>query len=218
MKHRSTLLVLVACGATALAASAKAGALHGPIDQGTFALSAERLMGVFRANEKVANNASAGTTVFGLFGNGASNAFQSPRVGLDGFIVDGLSLGGSLGIVHIARENDSSTGILIAPRVGYAYMFSDVVGIWPRGGLSYWTASTSPDNGPGSFSQHDFAFNLDVPLIIAPNQHFAITIGPILDVTFGGKQTTSPGNGQPDRSDDHSLTGFGLSAGVVGFL
>jgi hypothetical protein len=188
------------------------------IESGTFALGAERLTGMFHADDKTGNTPSRGSTTIALLGNGgnvgvASNAFLFPRVGLDGFIIDGLSLGGNLIVWHTSYDGGSATSFIIEPRIGFAFMFGRVVGIWPRGGFGYWNYSQSPDQGPGGVDAHCFAFTVDVPLIIRPVRPFAITVGPILDVGFAGKQTP---NGGP--SQDVSFTQFGLSAGMVAFL
>src|SRR4051812_16058856 len=188
------------------------------IDKGTFALGAERLTGMFHTDEKIGNGVSQGTTSIALLGNTASGtvaeAWQFPRVGLDGFIIDGLSLGGSFVVIHRALEAGSATDLLIAPRIGFAYMFSRVVGIWPRFSIGYWNQWRNSDQG-GDLNSHTFAFGIDVPLLIAPVKNFASTIGPLVDFSFGGKQTAS---GIMDVTNDTSFTQFGLSAGIVGFL
>ena len=204
----------------ALALLSPARARADAVDKGTFALGAERLTGMFHSEEKLDSGASQGTTSLALLGNsGYSNvagAWQFPRVGLDGFIIDGLSLGGSFVVMHRAPEGGSQTDLLVAPRIGFAYMFSRVVGIWPRFSLAYWHQWLNSDQGPGERRNHSFAFGIDVPLIIAPVKNFAITVGPLLDVSFGGKQTADNGTGE--ATVDASFTQFGLSAGVVGFL
>jgi hypothetical protein len=191
------------------------------IDKGTFALGAERLTGMFHTDEKLGDGPSQGTTSIALLGNTGFDgtttyAWQFPRIGLDGFIIDGLSLGGSFVVMHRSLENTSATDLLIAPRIGFAYMFSRVVGIWPRVSVGYWHQWRDPDQGPGEVRNHSFAFDIDVPLIIAPVKNFAITVGPLFDISFGGTHTES--NGTTDVSTDTRFTQFGLSAGVVGFL
>src|SRR5262245_35618077 len=81
------------------------------IDRGTFALGGERLTGMFHTDEKVGDAPSAGVTTLALLGNGgdigdAASAFMIPRVGLDGFIIDGLSLGGNFIVIHNAPGGD----------------------------------------------------------------------------------------------------------------
>jgi hypothetical protein len=204
----------------ALVLLAPARAVADAVDKGTFALGAERLTGMFHSEEKTGNGASQGTTSIALLGNTGyspvAQAWQFPRVGLDGFIIDGLSLGGSFVVMHRSPETTSTTDLLVAPRIGFAYMFSRVVGIWPRFSLAYWHQWENPDQGPGEIRHHAFAFGIDVPLIIAPVKNFAITVGPLLDVSFGGQRTED--NGTADVSVDTSFTQFGLSAGIVGFL
>lgn len=190
------------------------------IDKGTFALGAERLTGMFHSEEKVGGGVSSGATSIVLLGNTANDGsvaypFQFPRVGLDGFITDGLSLGGSLTFMH-RSAGGSATDLLVAPRIGFAYMFSRAFGIWPRFSIGYWHQWFSPTQGPGDQTAHTFAFTIDVPLIIAPVKDFAVTVGPLFDVSFAGKRSVAGPTGDVDT--DTSFTNFGLSAGIVGFL
>src|SRR5262249_24873431 len=146
------------------------------------------------ADEKIGDAPSNGNTTLALLGNDgdisdAASAFTLPRVGLDGFITDGLSLGGTFIVIHNTPPSGPQTAFVLQPRVGFGFMFSRVVGIWPRGGVGYWNYS-----GPAEDAGHWFAFNLDVPLIIRPVRHFAITVGPVLDVGFAGKRNL-PGPG-----------------------
>jgi len=200
----------------------------GPVEKGTFVLGAERLTGIFHSDVKVDPDYSDGTTTIALFGMGTTGllgggvgigTMQLPRIGFDGFVIDGLSIGGSFVVFNAADDNGSETDFLLAPRVGYAYMFSSVIGIWPRGGLSYWHASYSPNRGRdfADGSAHAFAFDVDCPLLIFPAKAFAITVGPLLDVSFGGKWSRQTGNGT-EISNDLSVTQFGLSAGIAGFF
>jgi hypothetical protein len=232
--HRYCSICAVAALLVSFASYAKAEA--GPVPKGTFTLSGERLTGVMHVSETVSNPAPVGdrttsVTTVSLLGSGigAVNAFGTalgaPRVGFDGFIIDGLSLGGTLSFVSTSYnpdgpDNDMTlSAFSIAPRVGYAYMFTNVVGIWPRGGLSYIHESISPeDNNATSTSFHAFAFDVEAPLIITPVEHFSILVGPLFDVTFGGEQTaTTRNNGvKVDVSRDDSLTQFGLAAGLMG--
>jgi hypothetical protein len=197
------------------------GVAHaGAIEKGTFAIGAERITGMFHSDEKIEGGNNQGTTAIALLGNTADSPFaaawQFPRIGLDGFIIDGLSLGGSFTVIHREPENSSTTDILVAPRVGFGFMFSRVVGIWPRGGISYWHESVSPDQGNADGDAHAFAFDVDVPLLIAPVRNFAITIGPVLDVSFDGRASGNILGANVSR--DISFVQFGLSAGIVGLL
>lgn len=194
----------------------------GPVDRGTFVLSAEHLTGVVHDDVK-SDGVKTGVTTIALFGYQATTVFDMPRIAFDGFVIDGLSIGGSLALYQpsfgVSGGNSQSyTDFLIAPRVGYAYLFSRSVGIWPRAGFSYWHRGFSDQ----PVSAHAFAFDADCPLVFLPAPHFAITLGPILDVTFGGSASGDAvavaGVGVGGPSQDFSLVQFGLSAGVAGFF
>jgi hypothetical protein len=230
-----------------IAAPLPAGAESGPMERGTFTVGAERLTGVYHASlendpfpnqpPQPQNYDDDSVTAIVFLGNGgyadrardpvrgdSRNMYAVPRVGFDYFIINGLSLGGSISILthsnndrHPRNEDYSVTNFLFAPRVGYAYMFGSVVGIWPRGGLSYVSGSFSPDGWEASRSSHYFAFEIDVPLIIAPVKNFGITVGPLFDVTFGGSQTDRRRN-VGEQTRDSSLVLFGLSSGVMGIF
>jgi len=191
----------------------------GPIHSGTFALGAERITGVFHADEKTDPGGTAGNTAFALFGNSEDSplagAWQLPRIGFDVFVASGLSLGGSFVVLDRSRSGNDATDIIFAPRVGFGYMFGRVVGIWPRGGMSYWHES-----GSGNAEAHSFAFDLDVPLLFAPAHNFAITLGPLLDVGFAGDVSggVDVGAVRVGGSSDTSFVQYGLSAGIVALL
>lgn len=243
---KTSRMLLAALAVTTSALPALAG---GPMPQGTFTIGAERLMGIAHADVKDTPPAPLQQTDFGatsitFLGNGGFNAgvgvgngrdtfgdpraiYVNPRVGLDYFIIDGLSLGGSFTLLHTsvspsqpAGPGFSETDWLFAPRVGYAYMFSDVVGIWPRGGISYSHDSQDYDDPTQNGSSgHVFALDLDVPFLIAPVKDFAITVGPVFDVTLGGSQGLNYRRGDvPPPDIGVSMTLFGLYAGVVGIL
>jgi len=214
---------VLGCALLLLPAAARADA----IAKHTFALGAERITGVFHADEKWnTGNASGsnGVTTLALFGmNGGGDlvdAWQLPRIAMDYFVANGFSIGGSFVVLSRSPENSNRTDFIIAPRVGFGYMFSRVVGIWPRIGMSYWHGSWSNDPGNLNADAHSFAFDLDVPLLIAPVRSFAITLGPLLDVGFAGRVSGNVNvlglnvNGGVDTS----FVQFGLSAGIVGLL
>ena len=193
------------------------------IPRGTFALGAERITGVFHSEEKVGNG-RADHTAFALFGNAedspVARAWQLPRITFDYFVTNGLSIGGSFIVLARSHDGYDQTDIVVAPRIGFGYMFTRVVGIWPKGGLSYWHASFSPDNSNAEGNEHAFAFDLDVPLVIAPVRSFAITIGPLLDVSFDGRASgdANVANVNAGTSVDMSFVQYGLTAGIVGLL
>jgi hypothetical protein len=146
--------------------------------------------------------------------------FDAPRLAFDVFIIDHLSLGGALGYSSVSAEGtngapgpqfgDDATysSFIFAPRVGYAFMFSQVVGLWPRGGFAYHSRSLEDDH-----SEYGLSFGVDAMLVIAPVRHFGFLIGPSFDIDFAGER--DPDNG-PDV--DRRFRSFGLQAGLFGWL
>ncbi|MGC4092527.1 MAG: hypothetical protein QM756_32545 [Polyangiaceae bacterium] len=108
---------------------------------GELAISAERLVGVSRTASTtkvmgIKEKSSTNRVNLLLNHNGDSRGYSSPRLAFDYFAIDGLSLGASVGFS--ANSGDfKSREVLVAPRVGYALMFSETVGIWPRLGIVY---------------------------------------------------------------------------------
>jgi hypothetical protein len=199
-----------------------------PIPSGTIALGAERLTGFFHSQDSV-GPIDVTRNKISLLGEPTNGPYDLPRIGIDGFIIDGLSLGGTIAISHTGVTtkgnagpfngsfDSSETDFLFAPRVGYALMFSEHIGIWPRGGFSYFLASTSADNGP-STSLHYFSLNIDCPFLFKLAPNFAITAGPVIDVSFEGSQKTEPNGPGVSVTADASTAAFGIAAGLVAFL
>jgi hypothetical protein len=194
---------------------------------GGFAIGAERITG-FTSTDTEADIEATGiseeldteTTSIAFLANDPATPFAIPRVGFDFFVIDGLSLGGFFG--YMSSETESSFGnvdtdesndlILFGARIGYAFMFSDVVGIWPRGGFSYLGVDIENEDGDQTeFSV--FALSAEAMLVIAPVEHAAILLGPTMDFTVSGEGDVS---GAVDADlEDVKVNTFGLQAGVA---
>ena len=129
---------------------------------GKVLVSLERVFGlhywhtsVERANPLNGDDVSSGT-VIGIGWYGARSPYHWGRAAVDGFIIDRLSLGGSIGFYSQSGDADGS-GFLIYPRVGYVIPISNVFSFWPRGGFSYMhfentsPAGAFPPNGYGLY-------------------------------------------------------------------
>lgn len=237
----------------ALAATLAApAALAEPFGQkGQFAISGDRIFGIFYTHASEPNDASQSSTQFALLGQaptlpgvnigglgnvalGGINPYSVPRISFDYLVIDGLTLGGSLiyahqsltdkarvGNTNVVVSNDYSANLFaIAPRVGYAYMFSEAVGIWPRGGFTYHYQSVDDGNN-NKDSLDGFALNLDAPFVISPIDQFAFLVGPAIDIGLTGnaKATRNGGPlGTVTTETDYTLFGFGLYAGLMGWI
>ncbi len=151
-------------------------------NQGDITFSAERLMGIYFYDE------GFGTTNVGLgIAPLGSSVYHLPRLGVDYFVIDNLSVGGSLGFglvdVHdrtvgpgVVDRGGTTSGALINLRVGYALEFNNTFGFWPRGGFTYRNFG----------DDEEFALTLEAMFYAAPVEHFAIIAGPLMDLGIAG--------------------------------
>jgi hypothetical protein len=201
---------------------------------GTFAFGVERVFGLYlaqRAEETPTDEDTDDYTQFSFaWGGVPPTVYSIPRVGFDYFVIDGLSLGGSIAYWSLDIESENldktdgsvATGgseqsaFLFSPRVGYAVMFSDVVGIWPRGGITYYSRSFDADGAPPEVDENELAFTAEFHLILAPVEHVGITIGPVIDFGITGEvDDPDPDNPDPDLQN----RSFGIAvAGIFGWI
>lgn len=205
MKHVVTALALTfGLSLPALASAQELG------QKGDAVFSVDRLMGVSgtkRDQELLPVTQDYTSISFGWRGQ-ANAPFDVPRLSFDYLPIDHLSIGGSLGYVSVDGENAGDyEAFLFAPRVGYAYAFGRVVGIWPRGGLTYHTQS------PGDVTEKGFALSLECPFTFSPASHFAFHVGPTFDLDmFGSIQAAN------FEKRDLTYRAFGLNAGLLGWF
>jgi len=134
-------------------------------------------------------------------------AHMVPRFGFDIFVIEDLSVGGSLGFVSQDNDNDADDddgdgrgGFIFAPRVGYFIDFSAKFGFWPRGGFTLYDLD-DPD-------QSQSMLTLEPYFTFAPREGFGFLFGPVIDLGFSGEYGDA---GLEDRS-------FGIMAGLFGWL
>lgn len=140
---------------------------------GGIVVGAERLVGGYHSttNEEVKVSQTIGgstvtqeietetsLTTYAVLGNDPAAPTLVPRIALDYFPIDGLSLGGAFVYLRLSGEVEGERRITaggmtqtddidakaptqsilaIHPRIGYAAAFNEFVGIWPRVGFSY---------------------------------------------------------------------------------
>ena len=207
--------------------------------EGQFAISAERLFGIAhtsQTNEIGDGESNRSHTTISLlvpaFNSTTGDLFpigySFPRIGADYFVIDGLSLGGSLGVFTSSGEFEtevmgetvdgdtgSVSGFLLAPRVGYAFMFNDTFGIWPRGGITFMHAGYEDDDN-NEASSSVWALTIEAPFVIAPLPHVAFTVGPTFDLGVTGSNEFNPADpDEPTVDNDFSMWDLGLHAGMT---
>lgn len=209
--------------------------------QGSLTVSADRLFGVLFSSTYIETKGtpSSETSVRStdiIIVNGRAKT-AGPRVGLDYTVIPNLTVGAAFGIgfgstsvkdkkgsEENSKDGASSFDVLLAPRVGYLIDFSDNLGLWPRAGITFFRSSTQEDDKDAkgtTITQKDtfqqISATLDVPLVIAPADHFAFTAGPFLDfpLTSSGKREET---GKPSQDLDPApkVTNLGLAFGLLG--
>ena len=193
--------------------------------QGNLALSADRLFGIHFTKLEVENPGPGGdfeydqTGIgFGWRGRGARSPFDQARFAIDYFVIDSLSIGGSIAYASYDDDDndddndDGHSDFIFSPRVGWVIMFSDLFGFWPRGGFTYHSRSQDDD----AFVDDDesgFAFTAEAMFVWTPVPHFGITFGPTLDWDLFGERET------PGQDLDQSWRTIALvNAGIFGYI
>lgn len=221
-------------GGSAQLDAAPAGVLAGFGRAGVFVLGAERLFGFSQSNTTVkiddpavsSETKISNTSLFFLASN-PRTPFIAPRIGFDYFVANNISVGGSVGYTSDSDEgkvngqnNDAlkekNTAFLFAPRAGYALMFSETFGLWPRLGVSYVSLKEETGND-NEISASMLAVSLEGNLVITPVPHAGFMIGPMVDfpLTGSGEQKAGP---QTTELDTVKTTTFGLQAGLFIWL
>ncbi|MEZ4223811.1 MAG: hypothetical protein R3B13_22875 [Polyangiaceae bacterium] len=225
------------------AAGPSVGMLTGFGRAGVFVIGAERLMGFSQTSNKIkiddpavsSEEDSSQTSFFFLGSNPQGNQtnplgspFIAPRIGFDYFIVDNVSVGGAITYVSDTSSGDRTQGnqqqdledistntFMVSPRAGYALMFSETFGLWPRGGISY--VNMKSEVGDNETSATILALSLEGNLVITPVPHAGFLIGPTLDFPLVGSGELKQPNATTDL-DTFKVTTFGLQAGLFVWL
>lgn len=193
-------------------------------NSGDAVFGADRLFGIrgehveFDREPPLPDTEVDGTTI----SLGIANALlphNQPRFSFDYFAGRKFSIGGSIGYSTTSLEMEGpggdvlldgeTTTFLLAARAGFLHMFGRVLGIWPRGGVTY--RSTSVED---SAKASDFGLSIECqfPIVVAP--HFGFLPG----LTFDQSLT---GSVDPDgNADEYDLEyrSIALQFGLFGWI
>jgi hypothetical protein len=201
-------------------------------------------------NGTVEEHSHSGTSFSLLWPNTAGYSYYPnlaaiPRLSFDAKVFMGLTVGGSLGFMAFsgtyahektrgnaleADEDYSGNAFLFAPRVGWILMFTDIIGLWPRLAIDYYTAHNEARYTVGGAAVKNktsiwgLGASVEVPLIIAPVSHFAFTAGPVFDWYPLGKADSKrePPDPTPDpyplKDTKVSLVNIGFTFGLMGWF
>ena len=182
-----------------------------PGQSGDLAISAERLFGFYmgeqeRDREGPAPAIETDISNFALLWNFNTSFLNQPRLSLDYFVTNGLSLGGAFGVFVAKAEDSDATGILFEGRVGYHLSLGRVAGFWPRGGLVYYTINAD-DFVIGDL--HQLALSLQAMFTLSPRDGWAFLLGPTID--FGI-------TGESGNDVDFQEYTIGIMIGILGWV
>lgn len=195
IRGRILAVSLASASALAVLSISPAASAQAFGSKGDVSFAADRLMGVYIDDPGAGPN----QTVFALGQQPFGGFYDTARLGIDFFVIDHLSIGGSLGYFHVnvdrPRGDTSADGFLFSPRVGYALDFSDSFGFWPRGGFTIRNLE----------GDDEVALTLEGMFYASPAPHFAFTFGPAFDIGIAG-----------DNDEEQS---FGLvTMGILGWI
>lgn len=143
-----------------------------PVRESTLMVAAERLAS--------SNFAFGGGTDWNnqFFGAPANTPFGTPRLGVDYFIIDGLSLGGHLGAgFTVPNAGDTHGWLAFMPRVGYAFSLSRNIDFWPRVGGGFIVAGAAYGG-----TSTTAVVTMEGMFLANLNKFVAIEFGPALDL------------------------------------
>jgi hypothetical protein len=195
----------------------------------------------------VSTENSVNSTVVGLFGAGRASFVPVggtvfPRLGVDGVLGPGVTLGGSLMYVIVTGEQESSvtaggmttkdkedlpslSWFLLHPRIGYLADLSPAFSIWPRGGVSYSAVSYELEsetfiNGMETTQTNTVTIStttatLELLFLAKPMEGAGITFGAFADLPLsGGTEAESDPEDPADPPPDSADVSL-TSFGVV---
>jgi len=161
--------------AAALSVASPAEAAGNAVRKGTMRLAAERLAGIgARVDDP---NTAFYMSLLTTTGTQGGWTVQYPRAAFDYFIIDGLSIGGSVGFGVNTLPDLVSLAFL--PRVGYAFELSKNFEFWPRGGVGVLFVD-EPMNGDNASA----LLTLEGMFLYEMVPHALLEFGPIFDISF----------------------------------
>jgi outer membrane biosynthesis protein TonB len=209
---------------------------------GRLVLGAGRLMGLAIWKERMvvsgtggdSETTDSGTDIALLFAPAASSDITGvvrpssvPRLTLDYFIAEGISVGGFAGYASRSGEHEeapaggasstedlpSGSIIFLGGRGGYYRPLSDRLAFWGFAGLSY--VSTTTEAGDNELGVSAVYANLEADLALRVGGHAHILFGAFFDGTLTGSVTQKQGGQESTADVKYGEITFGLTAGMA---
>jgi hypothetical protein len=166
------------------------------------------------------------------------NAHAIPRLGVDVVLGPGVTVGGSLSYYSssgeitvsgttaaVTQKNNKIQAFGVSARVGYAVMFTDVVGIWPRAGITYGTqvltrwvypsATAAPTEQ--EWDVNYVSVDPEFLVVLSPVPNFGLLVGLTGSIGATGGFTAKSA-GLTVEEGDMTANNIGVTAGLMGYL
>jgi hypothetical protein len=150
----------------------------------------------------------------------------SPRVALDAFVIDHLSVGLTAGFHESNSTSETSNNgqsywssqtdhsLNLTPRVGFAFMSESGAGLWIRGGVGisshWWENAPVPKGAPSGSSAEYFDLQFEALGAFMVRRDLVVYLGPSLKKGVG-----SSGDGSASPEENPPVYGVALGAGLV---
>ncbi len=233
------LLTLVAAGSAAFAffAREEVALAQGRFgDKGQLAITGENLFSLQteRTGESPPDGSDPSTTQnrFGFLYSQGTPTPHGPQAGIHFFVIPSLSIGGTIGYearggtetsreggrggVLVTHDTDDFSTFNLQFKVGYALMFSDVVGLWLRGGPGYFRLGSQPPASTDKDAWSYWILSLDALLVVSPFRNFAFYAGPQGDISFAGSHSHTEDAVTTSWGATYRDIGIGL--GLIGYV
>lgn len=190
-------------------------------NSGEFVISAERLFGLAATTSKITlsgTDSKDSVTRLNLLTNANQDplGYSAPRLAFDYFVADAISIGLALGFSSTS-DDVKNRYFAVTPRFGYAFMFSEMFGVWPRVGATYLDQKLEVPIHGGAFAGATMgvvAISAELPVVIVPIPNVAFSIGPTFDGGVFGKINPEG----PQDQTDFAMDEFGASAALSAFF
>ncbi len=193
--------------------------------KGQLVLSAERMTGLsivvttkFEADD-VRNRSGSTTTSFSLFGS--SSGFNIlpvalPRISLDGFLGDGISLGGAILGDYSSTSNDGGSAWFsgLNLRGGVVMDLTDIAVFWPKAGLTFAYGDAKDGAGKSYLKNYLLSVDLSLAIMFEVVEHFGLTVAPSADLPLMTRTSLDGG----DFNNSASIWNFGVMGGMLGWF
>ncbi len=157
---------------------------------------------------------------------------QAPRLAIDFEVAPNLTVGGAVFFAWSSLSDPDGNGVSVtsfgvAPRVGYWLALGDRFAFWPRAGVTFSYASSSPRTTAATTTSSSNSYlplwvNIEPTFAYALADHFALTFGGICDIPVIGDVSATTrvttGGATTEVTRDSTLKQFviGATFGVLG--